>query len=269
MIAHTVLSTDEVARVPPSDFHVPTTPSEHLQSSSESAHKSPLTIPEPTEHASDSRLIPMKHMDSTRSTVGTVSSTRSRLKTPELLDPEGSPKTPSETPQLHNLLSQPALPTSAFERPIPPSPSHAGGRPTRMSFGKRGKSLGSRSSPNLLGKSPTESVDSSAQPYRRIPKDNRVSFPSTGRLSNRTTMSRLSGFDPRSSTYMFIQTAIHFSDPHLPDLNFLVGLDNGAVLMETGQGMLDHGDDADDGPEYYNEEKTGDIADQSGDRRSR
>ncbi|KAG8914874.1 hypothetical protein FRC01_003880, partial [Tulasnella sp. 417] len=208
----------------------------------------------------------MNRRDSTRSTVGTVSSTRSRPETPELSDTNSSPKTSFESHGPYSPPLQLALSTPALASPIPPSPSSTPAHPAI--FPKRPNPPISHSSPNLLGSLPTAPVDTATQSHKQAPREGRVTFPSTVRMSKRMTMSRFSGFDPRSSTYQFIRSAIRFSDPHLPDLKFLDGLENGAVQVEVEPGM----DGAEDGPEYGDEENKEEITtarNQSGNRRSK
>ncbi|KAG8845372.1 hypothetical protein FRB96_002530 [Tulasnella sp. 330] len=131
--------------------------------------------------------------------------------------PAASPKRPPPPPR-------PSRPVPKFNIPPPPpipqsELASAGAGPSRPPQ-HRGASGDNRPGVPLRAGS-TVSLDRSASTSSSKPATRRVGFSGNHRQSRRITPA----FDPRSSTYRFIHSTINFTDPQLPDMNFLDGVD--------------------------------------------
>ncbi|KAG8935632.1 hypothetical protein FRC00_010692, partial [Tulasnella sp. 408] len=157
------------------------------------------------------KLNAMKLTDGTRSTAGKTGSTESRPQTPALSDPNGTPKTLVDgqlaLPRPETLLSHPPVPVSTSMSPVSSSSLTA----------------------QVSSPPPPPAVVQVAPVQRARPL-----------RSPNSTVSPFSGFDPRSSTYQFIHSAIDFSDPNMPDLNFLDGLNINVISAAPEEEVLDH-----------------------------
>ncbi|KAG8960443.1 hypothetical protein FRC00_000359, partial [Tulasnella sp. 408] len=287
---------------------------EHLQPPSELGNESSTNLAEPMKHTfSPLKLVNIKRRDSTRSTAGKATSTKSRPQTPTPSDPNGTPETSFDgqlgSPQAQTPLSDPTLPrlTSKSTPPVPSTPPTKAARspiPQRPST----PPFNSPPPPRLLRKSVKQSFNplklvtmkqKDSTKYSAGKAGSTKSRPQTPALSDpngtpktsfvppplpvthvqRTpprdpqdsTMPSSPGFDPRSSTYQYIRSAIDFSDPSVPELIFPGGSDIAAASAPTEQESLDRGGDVAATHGYEYEENEGDIGGeeaQSGHERS-
>lgn len=284
-----------------------------LQPPSELDNESSNSLAEPMKHSFNPlKLVTMKRRDSTRSTAGKATSSKSHPQTPPLSDPNGTPEasydgrpqpqtqTPLSDPTLPRLTSKSAPPvpltppTKAPRSPIPQRPSTPPSDPpppprlprksvkqsfnplklvtmkqkdsTKHSVGKAGSTKSRPQTPALSDPDGTPKTPFAPPPLPGTQVQRAPPHPQD------SAMPSSPGFDPRSSTYQYIRSAIDFSDPSVPDLDFLGGFDINATSAPTEQEVLDHGGDVVDTHGYEYEENEEEIVGeeaQSGHERSR